>query len=119
MIMTEKVSDKPKISSRGGARPGSGRPRGSGNKVTALELLEAVHAATGRSFVECLADGYRQAVEERNNKIRVMYEKMIVDKVIADRQQIEISDPQEQVAARQAAFAAALACIQESQLNTK
>jgi hypothetical protein len=41
-----------------------------------------------------------------------MYEKMIIDKVIADRQSVEVTDSEDAVAAKSAAFAAALAALQ-------
>lgn len=98
--------------SRGGARPGAGRPRGSGAKVTAQDLIDAAQRQLGRPFVESLMEGYVKSITENNNKVRYMYEKMIIDKVIADRQQIEVTDSEDAVAAKQAAFAAALAQLQ-------
>lgn len=98
--------------SRGGARPGAGRPRGSGAKVTAQDLIDAAQRQLGRPFVESLMEGYVKSITENNNKVRYMYEKMIIDKVIADRQQIEVTDSEDVVAAKQAAFAAALAQLQ-------
>jgi hypothetical protein len=54
-------------------------------------------------------EGYQQSIDERNNKVRVMYEKMILDKVIADRQQIEVVESDEALQAKRQAFAEALA----------
>ena len=112
-MTTEKESNqnKVKISSRGGARPGAGRPKGSGNKITAQDLLETAEAKLGKPFVESLIEGYQESVVNHNHKIRVMYEKMIMDKVIADRQQLEITESDDVVEAKRQAFAAALARI--------
>lgn len=104
----EKDSKKNK---HGGARPGAGRPKGSGNKVTAQDLLEAAEAKLGRPFVESLVEGYVKSIDENNNKLRVIYEKMIIDKVIADRQQVEVTESADAVEAKKAAFAQALAKI--------
>ena len=108
--MTQELKkEKVKISSRGGARVGAGRPKGSGNKITAQDLLEAAEAVTGKPFIVNLFEGYQKSILENNNKIRVVYEKMIIDKVVADRQQVEIVENEDAVAAKHAAFAAALA----------
>ena len=106
--MSEKDSNKP---ARGGARPGAGRPKGSGSKVTALDLTDAIQRQTGQPFVECLAQGYNQSILERNNQIRVAYEKMILDKIMADRHQVEVEDSEDTVERRRQAFAAALAQV--------
>ena len=103
----EKESSKPK-GTHGGARPGAGRPKGSGTKVTALELLEAAEKKLGKPFVESLVEGYMKSISENNNKLRVMYEKMIIDKVVADRQQVEVTESEDTTAMKAEAFAEAL-----------
>jgi len=99
---------EPKKDNRGGARAGAGRPKGSGNKITAQDLLDAVQKVSGRPFVESLAEGYNEAIVNGDKKIRVMYEKIIIDKVVADRQQVEVTESEETTAAKTAAFAEAL-----------
>jgi len=107
---TEKVTEK--IRGRnGGPRPGAGRPRGSGNKVTAQDLLEAAEATIGKPFVVSLVEGYKKSIDENNNRLRVMYEKIIIDKVVADRHQVEVDDSEDTILAKQAAFTAALAAM--------
>jgi hypothetical protein len=96
---------------RGGARPGAGRPRGSGHKITAQDLLDQAQATIGKPFAQSLMEGYQKSIVENNNKIRVTYEKMIIDKVIADRHQVETVESEDTIAAKQAAFEAALADI--------
>lgn len=100
-MMTEKKKN-------GGARPGAGRPKGSGNKITAQDLITAAEQVIGKSFVESLMEGYRQSIEERNTRVRVTYERLILDKVIADRQQIEVTDNRDLLEQRQLAFRQAL-----------
>jgi hypothetical protein len=109
----EQTKTKTKISSRGGARKGAGRPKGSTAKVTAQDLIEAADRQLGKPFVESLMEGYVNSITQNNNKVRIMYEKMIIDKVIADRQSIEVTDSEDAVAAKQAAFTAALASLQK------
>ena len=53
--MTTELNQKksrPKISSRGGARPGAGRPPGVRNKVTVQDLLQAIETQTGTGYEE-------------------------------------------------------------------
>ena len=109
-MTTEKVTEK--IRGRnGGPRPGAGRPRGSGNKVTAADLLEAAEQVVGKPFVVSLVEGYKRSIDENNNRLRVMYEKIIIDKVVADRHQVEVEESEDTVSAKQEAFRAALAAM--------
>jgi methionine salvage enolase-phosphatase E1 len=104
---------------RGGARPGAGRPKGSGNKITVQDLIDQAQITIGKSFVQSLIEGYHDTIVAGDRRTRVMYEKMIMDKVLADRQQVEVTDTEDAVAARAAAFAAALATIQAGTNRTK
>lgn len=100
-----------KSTTRGGARPGAGRPKGSGNKVTVQDLIDQAQLTIGKPFVQSLIEGYHDTILNGDRKIRVMYEKMIMDKVLADRQQVEVSDSADLVQARSDAFAAALRVV--------
>jgi hypothetical protein len=112
-LLVNIIMEKTKISSRGGARKGAGRPKGSTAKITAQDLIEAANRQLGKPFVESLMEGYVKSIDENNNKVRIMYEKMIIDKVIADRQSVEVTDSADAVAAKSAAFAAALSTLQK------
>jgi hypothetical protein len=103
--------EKEKKSTRGGARPGAGRPKGGGNKITAQDLLDAAQSKLGKSFVESLMEGYVDTINNGDKKIRVMYEKMIIDKVVADRHQVEVEESEDTVEAKKAAFTEALAAL--------
>ena len=104
---------------RGGARPGAGRPKGSGNKVTVQDLIDQAQVTIGKPFVQSLIEGYHDTILNGDRKIRVMYEKMIMDKVLADRQQVEVTDSADAVATRAAVFAAALATVTGLASETK
>lgn len=101
--------EKAKISSRGGARPGAGRPKGSGNKITAQDIIDEAAKVVGKPLITSIMEGYSKSILENNNKLRVTYERMFLDKVIADRHQVETVESEEAVEAKQAAFAQALA----------
>ena len=100
-----------KISSRGGARPGSGRKPGTTNKISAQQILASIMNETGLEFGTLLAQGYAESIQSNDRSTRLKYEQMILHKVVADRQEVEITDSQDAVAARQAAFAEALAAL--------
>ena len=115
-MTTEKVSTSPsrtpykvKSPSRGGARPGAGRPKGSTALITARTLLDAIEDRSGRPFEELLADGYNKTIEENNNKLRVEYERMFLGKVLSDRVQMDINESPELVEQKQLAFKEAVA----------
>jgi len=114
--MTEKHSEKPallanktkkKASSRGGARAGSGRPRGSTHKLTAQALLAEL-SATGLPFEQALARNYIEA--QANPDLRFKYDQLFLGKLLADQHAVEIDDTLS-VESRQAAFLRALETI--------
>lgn len=107
-MLTEKVSEKkhqPVKGKNGGARPGAGRPKGSGNKLTIDKLLAAVDTKLGQPLEDQIAENYVRSLADP--KLAHSYEQMFLNKVMADRQQIEI-DESSSVESRQAAFLKAL-----------
>ena len=95
----------------GGARAGAGRPKGTGNKLTAKELLEQCEAVVGKPFAVSLMEGYRDAIYSGDMKIRSTYEKIIVDKVATTMLDVEVEDVGDQVSAKESAFLAAVNSI--------
>lgn len=95
----------------GGARPGAGRPKGSTNKITAQELIDTAESVIGKPFIVSLLEGYQDTILQGDRKTRVMYEKMIIDKVISDKQEVEITNPEDMIEAKAAAFAEALVSL--------
>ena len=117
-IAMEKRYSKP-APTRGGARPGAGRPRGSGNKVKLEDLLDDIETTVNMPYTQRIALNYAMAID-RSDWARVEnYDKALLNKLVADRQEIEITDSEDVIAVRQAAFAAALAKLSESQDDTK
>ena len=91
---TEKVSEKvikPARGKNGGARPGAGRPRGSGNKLTIDKLLQSIDNKLGQPLEDQIAENYVRA--QSDPKLAHSYEQLFLNKVMADRQQIEIDEP--------------------------
>ena len=71
---------------RGGERKGAGRPVGSQQKITGASILKAVFDKTGDTFENHLVDGYLEAIENNDKSLRFQYEKVILSKVVADKQ---------------------------------
>ena len=123
--MSEKDSKQPS-SGRGGARPGAGRPKGSGSKLTIDKLLQSIDNKLGQPLEDQIAENYVRSLSEP--KLAHAYEQMFLNKVMADRQQIEV-DETSTVENRQIAFLKALETIgntaiqqdaeQDSSENTK
>jgi|APCry1669190646_1035306.scaffolds.fasta_scaffold29962_3 hypothetical protein len=100
--------EKDSTSKHGGARAGAGRPKGTGNKITAKELLDQCQKTIGIPFAQSLMEGYRDAIHDDDRKHRVIYEKIIVDKVASTMFDVEVDDTTEIVSAKQLAFAEAI-----------
>lgn len=95
----------------GGARPGAGRPKGSTNKISAQELIDTAQRVIGKPFIESLLEGYHDTILQGDRKTRVMYEKMIMDKVLGDKQEVEVINTEDAIQAKAQAFADALSAL--------
>ena len=69
----------------GGAREGAGRPKGSLNKLSGGELLEALENALGHSYPVQLALNFQQALYGEDKHLVYKYHQLIMSKVIADK----------------------------------
>jgi hypothetical protein len=110
-MTTEKKSEKSprkKISSRGGARPGSGRPKGSTTKVSLDDLLSNIELATGQTYGELLAHNYAGAIARSDWSGVRDYDKAFMNKLLADKTEVTTIDTQEALEAKHTAFAEAL-----------
>lgn len=106
MIM-ENIQNKPK--QHGGARPNSGRKKGQTAKITAASLLTALDR-NGLSYEEQLVEDYNQALVDGNRDLRYKYHNLILNKVVATLNHVEI-DESNTVENRQQAFLKALETI--------
>jgi transcriptional regulator CtsR len=104
-MQLEKDSIKSSRPQHGGARPGAGRPKGSGSKLTIDKLLQSIDTKLGQPLEDQIAENYVRALIDP--KLAHSYEQMFLNKVMADRQQIEI-DETTSVESRQAAFLKAI-----------
>jgi hypothetical protein len=94
---TEKQSEKPKrtykkkASTRGGVRSGSGRPKGSTNKITLESLVQSIDNAVGMSFEERLAMNYKDAIDRSDWQSVKDYDKAFLSKIVADKQEVDMT----------------------------
>lgn len=77
-------------SNKGGARPGAGRPKGSGTKLTVDRLLAAIDVKLGQPLEDQIADSYVRALSDP--KLAFQYEQAFMNKAMADRHQVEVDE---------------------------
>lgn len=104
------MESKEKKSKHGGSRPGAGRPKGSRDQVSIRSLLEALDAKTGgRDYEELLVEDFLESRNRGDTQLMLKYHNLILNKVMNSLARIEVTDSKDAVAAKQAAFAEALA----------
>ena len=102
------MEERKKHPNWGGARPGSGRPKGSRDRVSIANLLDALDAKSGQSYEEILIEDFLNARAGGDTALVQKYHHLISNKVMNSLAAVEVTDPTGQVEARQAAFIAAL-----------
>ena len=94
---------------RGGARPNSGRPKGTKDQVTIRGLLEALDKkSNGQDYEELLVEDFLDARNRGDSQLTLKYHNLILNKVMNRLARIEVTDSTDAVAAKQQAFAEAL-----------
>lgn len=116
--MSDKRYSQP-APTRGGVRPGAGRPKGSGNKVRIEDLMDDLENATNMPYTQRIALNYVMAIDREDWTRVENYDKALLNKLVADRQSLEITEDVDAVQAKREAFAAAIAQVMESQSNAK
>lgn len=102
---------RPKVASRGGARPGAGRPKGSTERVTIQGLLDALEQRGGQTYVETLAQDFYNARSAQDGHLTMKYHNLILNKVAATLATVEVTDSTDAVEAKKAAFLDALSAL--------
>jgi hypothetical protein len=88
MVDNQNLQTKKK--GRGGARPNSGRKVGSTVKLSAADLLAEI-ARQDKPFAEGLAEDYKRARLEGDLMIVQRYQQMFLSKVLADKQEVDMT----------------------------
>lgn len=95
---------------RGGARPGSGRQKGSKNHITIAGLLEQVQKQSkGDDYEELLVRDFLDARNGPNKDLLLKYHNLILNKVMSSLAKIEVNEGADSVESKKLAFAEALA----------
>ena len=97
-------NNRVKASSRGGARPGSGRKPGTTNKISATQILASIETETGLEFGTLLAQGYAEAIQTNDRATRLKYEQMILNKVVAEKVEVDVGESESALERKQLAF---------------
>lgn len=106
--MERKETEKIKKSTRGGARPGAGRPRGRTDRVTIEGLLQAVENRTGQPYVEILAADFADA-RNSDRHLAMKYHNLIINRVAPSLAAVEVTDSSDNLAQKRQAFEEAMA----------
>ena len=95
----------------GGARPGAGRPKGSGHKVNLEDLMMDLELETHMPYTQRLAINYSAAIQ-RSDWARVEnYDRAFLNKLVSDRQTVEVIENADLVEAKRLAFADAVQAL--------
>lgn len=78
-----------KAPSRGGARQGAGRPKGSTTKITLEGLLDELGKAAGVPYEQQLAQNYNQALLRGDWATVRDYDKAFLTKIVADKTAVD------------------------------
>lgn len=76
------------VKKRGGARVGGGRKKGSTQKLSAQTILAAIEQKD-KPFAEGFAEDYHNARMGDDKHLVQKYQSMILNKVVADKQEID------------------------------
>lgn len=95
----------------GGSRANAGRPKGSGHKIKLEDLLKDIESEVGMPYSRRLAINYSEAIDREDWSKVENYDRAFLNKIVADKQEVEIVEVDDQVRARQQAFAEAIARI--------
>jgi hypothetical protein len=96
-------------STRGGRRPNqTGRPKGSGNKITTAGLLDQIQAQTHEQYETLLVQDFLQARVRNDKDLVIKYHNLILNKVMSTQNRIEVERIGTDVEAKQLAFAQAM-----------
>jgi hypothetical protein len=100
-----------KAPSRGGARVGSGRPKGSTTKIRIEDLMAQIELQSGESYDQLLAKNYVGAIARSDWGGVRDYDKAFMNKMIADKSEVTTVDGADALVLKTAAFAQAIAQI--------
>ena len=78
-------------------------------RLTISRLLDSIELTAGKNFALLIAEGYQDAIQSGDRRLRIEYERMLLAKVVADKVDINVNESEDTIQAKQAAFAEAIA----------
>ena len=95
----------------GGARPGAGRPKGSSNKIRIEDLIDSIEDRSGMTFPEQVAANYVAAITREDWARVENYDRALLNKIVADKNDITVEDVGDTVKVKEMAFQQAISAI--------
>ena len=80
---------KKKAPSRGGARQGAGRRKGSSSKTNPVKLIHELHRAMKKSYTELLIEELNKSIIAGDTRLTNDYLKYIGNKILADKVDVD------------------------------
>ena len=99
----------PNSNNHGGARPGAGRKKGSGVKVKVEDLMLDVELAANMPYTKRVAINYVSAINREDWARVENYDRAFLNKMVADKTEVEVTSTEDAVATRAQAFQDAIA----------
>ena len=97
-----------KTPSRGGARVGAGRKKGSSPRYTLEELMSNLDQHLGMPYAQRVALNYAEAVNRSDWGGVRDYDRILLGKTVADKTEVTTVESEDAIEQRQAAFNEAL-----------
>ena len=110
---------KVKTPSRGGARQGAGRKKGSTPRYTLEDLVSQVEHHVGMTFAERVAINYAEAISRSDHAGVRDYDKILLGKMVADKQEVVTVESEDATIQKAAAFADALRNLSQTTAKAK
>ena len=108
-----------KAPTRGGARPGAGRKKGSSPRYTIEDLMTTFETRAGLTFAEQVMENYISALSRSDWTGVRDYDKILLSKMVADKSEVEVISTEIEVDAKALAFQEALAKLTALTESTK
>ena len=101
----KETTERAKVSSRGGARPGAGRPKGAKDRVTVSGILEALDTRTnGRTYEELLVEDFVNARLDGDTQLVHKYHTLLSNKFVANLNDIVVEEVGDEVEGKRTAI---------------
>ena len=101
----------------GGARPGAGRPKGSTHKIKIEDLIDSIENMAGMSYAERFSLNYMEAIGREDWTKVENYDRALLNKIVADKQEIVVEDITDNIEIRRKLLIEALDSI--NTINSK